>query len=180
MRWLVVDNHDSYTHNLVQLLAVASGTDPVVVSDDDVAPGELDLEGFAGVVVSPGPGHPANPRDFALSADVLARAQVPVLGVCLGMQGIALAAGAVVDAAPQPRHGFVDRVRHTGDSVLAGLPQGSTPPATTRSGWPNPCPTSWNPWRGGRTACSWRCGAGTGPRSGCSSTRSRWPAPRAR
>lgn len=124
MRWLVVDNHDSYTHNLVQLLAVASGTDPVVVSDDDVAPGELDLEGFAGVVVSPGPGHPANPRDFALSADVLARAQVPVLGVCLGMQGIALAAGAVVDAAPQPRHGFVDRVRHTGGSVLAGLPQG--------------------------------------------------------
>ncbi|MEZ0164204.1 chorismate-binding protein [Kineococcus sp. LSe6-4] len=124
MRWLVVDNHDSYTHNLVQLLAVASGTDPVVVSDDDVAPGELDLAGFAGVVVSPGPGHPANPRDFALSADVLARAQVPVLGVCLGMQGIALAAGAVVDAAPRPRHGFVDHVRHTGGSVLAGLPDG--------------------------------------------------------
>ncbi|WP_432540845.1 chorismate-binding protein [Kineococcus sp. SYSU DK002] len=124
MRWLVVDNHDSYTHNLVQLLAVATGTDPVVVSDDDVAPGELDLDGFAGIVVSPGPGHPAVARDFALSADVLARAQVPVLGVCLGMQGIALAAGAVVDAAPQPRHGFVDRVRHTGTSVLAGLPPG--------------------------------------------------------
>ncbi|MBB2901698.1 para-aminobenzoate synthetase [Kineococcus radiotolerans] len=123
MRWLVVDNHDSYTHNLVQLLAVATGTDPVVVSDDDVAPGELDLDGFAGVVVSPGPGHPANARDFALSADVLARAEVPVLGVCLGMQGIALAEGAVVDPAPRPRHGFVDRVRHTGTSVLTGLPQ---------------------------------------------------------
>lgn len=123
MRWLVVDNHDSYTHNLVQLLAVATGTDPVVVSDDDVAPGELDLTGFAGIVVSPGPGHPANARDFALSADVLERSRVPVLGVCLGMQGIALAAGAVVDAAPQPRHGHVDRVRHTGTSVLAGLEQ---------------------------------------------------------
>jgi para-aminobenzoate synthetase len=124
VRWLVVDNHDSYTHNLVQLLAVATGTDPVVVSDADVAPGELDLDGFAGIVVSPGPGHPANARDFALSADVLARAEVPVLGVCLGMQGIALAEGAVVDAAPQPRHGFVEEVRHTGTSVLAGLPQG--------------------------------------------------------
>jgi para-aminobenzoate synthetase len=123
VRWLVVDNHDSYTHNLVQLLAVATGTDPVVVSDDDVAPGELDLTGFTGIVVSPGPGHPANARDFALSADVLARAEVPVLGVCLGMQGIALAEGAVVDPAPRPRHGFVDRVRHTGTSVLAGLPQ---------------------------------------------------------
>ena len=124
MRWLVVDNHDSYTHNLVQLLAVATGTDPVVVSDDDVAPGALDLEGFAGIVVSPGPGHPGTARDFALAADVLARAQVPVLGVCLGMQGIALAEGAVVDLAPQPRHGFVDRVRHGGAGVLAGLPDG--------------------------------------------------------
>jgi len=123
VRWLVVDNHDSYTHNLVQLLAVATGTDPVVVSDEDVAPGELDLTGFAGIVISPGPGHPANARDFGLAADVLARAAVPVLGVCLGMQGIALAAGAVVDAAPAPRHGFVDRIRHTGSSVLEGLPQ---------------------------------------------------------
>ncbi|NAZ75538.1 aminodeoxychorismate synthase component I [Kineococcus sp. T13] len=119
-----MDNHDSYTHNLVQLLAVATGADPVVLSDDDVAPGELDLAGFAGVVLSPGPGHPANPRDFALSADVLRRSEVPVLGVCLGMQGIALAAGAAVEAAPQPLHGHVDRVRHTATSLLAGLPQG--------------------------------------------------------
>ncbi|MFB9375869.1 chorismate-binding protein [Kineococcus gynurae] len=122
-RWLVVDNHDSYTHNLVQLLAVATGSDPVVVSDDDVEPGALDLAGFLGILVSPGPGHPANARDFGLAAEVLARAEVPVLGVCLGMQGIAHAAGARVEAAPQPRHGFVDQVRHTGESVLAGLPQ---------------------------------------------------------
>ena len=123
MRWLVVDNHDSYTHNLVQLLAVVTGTDPVVVSDDDVAPGELDLAGFAGVVVSPGPGHPARARDFALAADVLARSEVPVLGVCLGMQGIALAAGAVVEAAPRPLHGHVETVRHTGDPLFDGVPQ---------------------------------------------------------
>jgi len=124
VRWLVVDNHDSYTHSLVALLAVVTGTDPVVVSDDDVAPGELDLTGFAGVLVSPGPGHPARERDFGLAADVLRRSEVPVLGVCLGMQGMGLAAGAAVVPAPRPRHGHVDAVRHTGTSVLAGLPQG--------------------------------------------------------
>jgi len=124
VRWLVVDNHDSYTHSLVALLAVVTGTDPVVVSDDDVAPGGLDLTGFAGVLISPGPGHPARERDFGLAADVLRRSEVPVLGVCLGMQGMGLAAGAAVVPAPHPRHGHVDAVRHTGTSVLAGLPQG--------------------------------------------------------
>nr|WP_205708677.1 chorismate-binding protein [Kineococcus siccus] len=120
---MVVDNHDSYTHNLVDLLAVVTGTAPVVVSDDDAAPGTLDLTGFAGIVISPGPGHPARARDFGLAADVLRRSEVPVLGVCLGMQGIGLAAGAAVVPAPQPRHGHVESVRHTGTSVLAGLPQ---------------------------------------------------------
>ncbi|MGI4895674.1 MAG: glutamine amidotransferase-related protein, partial [Janthinobacterium lividum] len=123
MRWLVVDNHDSYTHNLVQLLAVVTGSEPDVVSDADVTPGELDLTPYAGIIVSPGPGHPSRARDFARAADVLARSEVPVLGVCLGMQGIALAAGALVDAAPRPRHGHVETVRHTGDALFAGVPE---------------------------------------------------------
>ncbi|WP_432537729.1 aminodeoxychorismate synthase component I [Kineococcus arenarius] len=124
MRVLLVDNHDSYTYNVFQLLAGLAGAEPVVVLNDAVAPAELDLAGFDAVVISPGPGHPGEARDFGLSAEVLARARVPVLGICLGHQGIALAAGAPVVRAPQPRHGHVTRVHHDGTGVFAGVPQG--------------------------------------------------------
>ncbi|WP_432491208.1 chorismate-binding protein [Kineococcus auxinigenes] len=124
MRVLLVDNHDSYTYNVFQLLAGLTGAEPVVVLNDAVAPAELDLAGFDAVVISPGPGHPGQERDFGLSAEVLARARVPVLGICLGHQGIALAAGAPVVRAPQPRHGHVTRVHHDGAGVFAGVPQG--------------------------------------------------------
>ncbi|WP_432494819.1 aminodeoxychorismate synthase component I [Kineococcus gypseus] len=124
MRVLLVDNHDSYTYNLFQLLAQVGGTEPVVLANDAVAPHDLDLDGVDAVVLSPGPGHPGRERDFGLCAHVLARARVPVLGVCLGHQGIALAAGAAVVLAPQPRHGHVTRVHHDGTGVFEGLPQG--------------------------------------------------------
>ncbi|WP_337059491.1 aminodeoxychorismate synthase component I [Kineococcus sp. G2] len=124
MRVLLVDNHDSYTYNVFQLIAQVTGSEPVVVLNDAVAPDALDLAGFDAVVVSPGPGHPGVERDFGLSAAVLERARVPLLGICLGHQGIALAAGAPVVPAPEPRHGHVTRVRHDGSGVFAGLPQG--------------------------------------------------------
>ncbi|WP_432572087.1 aminodeoxychorismate synthase component I [Kineococcus sp. SYSU DK005] len=124
MRVLLVDNHDSYTYNVFQLVAGLTGAEPVVVLNDALTPAELDLTGVDAVVISPGPGHPGVERDFGLSAEVLARARVPVLGICLGHQGIALAAGAPVVRAPQPRHGHVTRVRHDGRGVFAGVPQG--------------------------------------------------------
>ncbi|NIZ90590.1 aminodeoxychorismate synthase component I [Kineococcus rubinsiae] len=123
MRVLLVDNHDSYTFNVFQLLAEVTGEEPVVVLNDGAAPGELDLEGFDAVVLSPGPGHPGVAADFGLCADVLARARVPVLGICLGHQGIALAAGAPVVRAPRARHGHVSRITHDGTGLFAGLPQ---------------------------------------------------------
>ncbi|WP_345710891.1 aminodeoxychorismate/anthranilate synthase component II, partial [Kineococcus glutinatus] len=122
-RVLLVDNHDSYTYNLFQLVAEVTGRDPVVVRNDEAGFTTADLAGFAAVVVSPGPGHPGVPRDFGVSAEVLRAARVPVLGVCLGHQGIALGEGAAVVRAPAPRHGFVDRIRHTGAGPFAGLPQ---------------------------------------------------------
>ncbi|PPK94131.1 para-aminobenzoate synthetase [Kineococcus xinjiangensis] len=122
-RILLVDNHDSYTYNLFQLLAEVTGDEPVVVRNDDPAFDRRDLAGFAAVVVSPGPGHPGVARDFGVSAEVLRAAEVPVLGVCLGHQGIALGEGAPVVRAPAARHGFVDRIRHTGAGPFAGLPQ---------------------------------------------------------
>ncbi|WP_156753627.1 aminodeoxychorismate synthase component I [Actinokineospora pegani] len=120
MRTLLVDNHDSYTYNLFHLLARVNGSEPDVRANDDTRP--LDLAAYDNVVLSPGPGHPGRARDFGLCADVLARARVPVLGVCLGHQGIALARGADVVRAPRPRHGHIDVVRHYGDPLFAGIP----------------------------------------------------------
>jgi para-aminobenzoate synthetase len=123
MRTLLIDNYDSYTYNLYQLIAEVYSTEPVVVCNDAPEWHELDIRDFDGAVISPGPGRPASRRDFGYSRDILRNAQLPVLGVCLGHQGIGLAAGAEVRSAPQPRHGHLTKVHHTGDGVFAGLPQ---------------------------------------------------------
>ena len=126
MKTLLIDNYDSYTYNLFQLVAEVNGEEPVVILNDAVdrlsALGEY-LAEFDNVVVSPGPGHPAEPRDFGLSGAVLAESPIPVLGVCLGHQGIALGEGGLVGPAPEPRHGYLSTVRHDGRDLFRGLPQ---------------------------------------------------------
>jgi len=123
VRTLLIDNYDSYTYNLYQLLAEVYGTTPVVLSNDDPAWDSLDLSRFDGAVISPGPGHPGSGRDFGHSRTALLREDLPVLGVCLGHQGIGLVYGAEVHGAPRPRHGHLTKVRHTADGIFAGLPQ---------------------------------------------------------
>jgi len=119
LRVLVVDHYDSYTWNLVHLVASVTGELPEVVEHD--APGVLDLAAAAShVVLSPGPGHPANVDDFALGADVFGLG-VPVLGVCLGMQALVTSYGGAVDRV-EPAHGEVADVLHDGLGVLAGIP----------------------------------------------------------
>src|SRR4051812_13425217 len=122
MRTLLIDNYDSFTYNLFQYLARVNGHDPVVIPNDDPRFRLADLDGFDNVVVSPGPGNPRNPADFGLCRDVIARARIPLLGVCLGHQGLCLEHGATVGLAPEPRHGRVDLVRHTGVDLFDGLP----------------------------------------------------------
>ncbi|MEU5766057.1 chorismate-binding protein [Streptomyces asoensis] len=123
MKTLLIDNHDSYTYNLFQLIAEVNGEEPVVVLNDAPADAVPDLAAFDNVVVSPGPGHPSKPRDFGISAAVLAGSPVPVLGVCLGHQGIAQGEGGRVVPAPEPRHGHLSAVRHDGRDLFHGLPQ---------------------------------------------------------
>ena len=126
MRTLLIDNYDSYTYNLYQSLAEVYGISPVVIRNDAPAWSQLNLSGFDAAVISPGPGHPGVHRDFGHSRTVLDLASLPVLGVCLGHQGIGFVAGARVAAAPQPRHGHLTRVSHVDDGLFAGLPQGFT------------------------------------------------------
>ncbi len=126
MRTLLVDNYDSYTYNLYQLLAEVYEKPPVVLYNDDPRWDRLDFQDFDGVVISPGPGNPANSRDFGRSADVLNQPVIPVLGVCLGHQGIGLAAGASIRSAPRPRHGHLEHIQHTEKEIFAGIPIGFT------------------------------------------------------
>ena len=118
-RVVVVDHYDSYTWNLVHLVARVSGEMPTVVEHDEVTP--RDLEGFTHVVLSPGPGTPELEDDFAVGSAVLRTARVPVLGVCLGMQGLVTAYGGRVRQV-EPAHGVVATVVHDGTGVFAGVP----------------------------------------------------------
>jgi para-aminobenzoate synthetase component II len=120
VRVLVVDNYDSFVYNLVQYLAQL-GADTVVRRNDEVDPDEL--RRVDGVLVSPGPG---TPERAGASIDVIRRsadAGLPLLGVCLGHQAIAVAWGGVVERAPELLHGKTSLVHHDGEGVLAGLPR---------------------------------------------------------
>lgn len=118
---IVVDHHDSYTWNLVHLVAAVTGVVPRVVEHDEVSAADVLRHEF--VVLSPGPGHPAVATDFAVGADVLRAGTRPVLGVCLGMQGLVTAYGGTVGRV-RPAHGEVARISHDGTGLFAGLPQG--------------------------------------------------------
>jgi para-aminobenzoate synthetase len=121
MRVLLIDNYDSFTYNLYQLLGEVNGQAPVVVRND-VDWSEIERDQFDGVVVSPGPGRPDRPADFGISARAIGELGLPVLGVCLGHQGICHLLGGVVDHAPTPMHGRISAVHHTRADLFAGLP----------------------------------------------------------
>ncbi|MER7476831.1 aminodeoxychorismate synthase component I [Streptomyces sp. NPDC126510] len=123
MKTLLIDNYDSYTYNLFQLIAEVNGEEPVVVRNDAPVDGLPDLRAFDNLVVSPGPGHPGEARDFGIGGRLLATSPVPVLGVCLGHQGIAIGESGLVGPAPEPRHGHLSTVRHDGRDLFHGLPQ---------------------------------------------------------
>ncbi|MYU25790.1 aminodeoxychorismate synthase component I [Streptomyces sp. SID8352] len=122
MRTLLVDNYDSFTFNLFHLLAEANGQEPVVIRNDEPGWRTGQLQDFDNVVLSPGPGTPGRPEDFGICTDIVRAADRPVLGVCLGHQGIALLNGAPVLLAPEPRHGRVSPVEHLGTDLFAGIP----------------------------------------------------------
>ncbi|MEU9177982.1 aminodeoxychorismate synthase component I [Streptomyces sp. NPDC048550] len=122
MRTLLVDNYDSFTYNLFHYLTEVNGREPEVVRNDDPHWKITDLGGFDNVVVSPGPGTPRRAADFGVCAEIIERSPLPLLGVCLGHQGIGHVHGATVARAPEPRHGRTSPVLHDGTGLFAGLP----------------------------------------------------------
>ncbi|GLD92547.1 hypothetical protein PINS_up001106 [Pythium insidiosum] len=138
---LLIDNYDSYTYNIFQMLAEVNGVAPVVIKNDDFdgdwtrawaafqqrvhalraelelhagdsdsSDGDDDVLVACNVVLSPGPGHPAEPRDFGMCADAIRESTVPLFGVCLGHQGLAQVYGGDVVNAPEVMHGRTSRI----------------------------------------------------------------------
>lgn len=123
MRTLIIDNYDSFTWNLYQLVSEVNGEPAVVVRNDEASWDALAGMGFENVVISPGPGRPERAGDFGVCREAIVRAQVPVLGVCLGHQGVAQAYGGGIVGAPEPMHGRTSRVHHDGSALFRGLPR---------------------------------------------------------
>jgi para-aminobenzoate synthetase len=122
VRTLLVDNYDSFTHNLAHYLAEVTGCAPTVLRNDDPALTPGLLAEFDNVVVSPGPGTPEHDTDLGFARELVARCDLPLLGVCLGHQAIAHLHGAKVRRADEPRHGRTSPVEHEGTGLFAGLP----------------------------------------------------------
>jgi len=124
MRTLLIDNHDSYTYNVFHLLAGVSGEEPIVVNNDAVSWRALSRWDFDAIVLSPGPGTPGRWHDFCVCDDILRYSEIPVLGICLGHQGLGKMLDGEVRSAPEAMHGRLSQIFHEGDGLFEGIPQG--------------------------------------------------------
>lgn len=119
MRVLVLDNYDSFTHNLAQYLGEL-GVEPEVIRADQIGVEEAEERGYDRIVISPGPGRPEAAGNSVLFVEQFA-GRMPILGVCLGHQAVVTAFGGSVDLAPEPRHGKTSQIRHDGQGVFTSL-----------------------------------------------------------
>jgi anthranilate synthase component 2 len=116
---LLIDNYDSFTYNLFHFLGEL-GTEVVVRRNDELTAAEALAMKVDGIVLSPGP---CTPNEAGICLDIIneAKGKMPIFGVCLGHQAIGQAYGGRIVRAPEPLHGKLSRIHHTGKSVFRGL-----------------------------------------------------------
>jgi para-aminobenzoate synthetase len=121
MQTLIIDHYDSFTYNLFQLVAEIQGIEPIVIAHDSKDLHTLSPNAYDNIILSPGPGHPDNIEDFS-SKDFVLKSDKPILGVCLGHQGLFTLLGGKVQRAPKPVHGCVNLINHNQDPLYANIP----------------------------------------------------------
>ncbi|RDY10093.1 Aminodeoxychorismate synthase, chloroplastic, partial [Mucuna pruriens] len=130
VRTLLIDNYDSYTYNIYQELSIINGVPPLVIRNDDWTWEELchylyEENAFDNIVISPGPGSPACPKDIGICLQLLLNCRdIPVLGVCLGHQALGYVHGAQIVHASEPIHGRLSEVEHNGCQLFRDIPSG--------------------------------------------------------
>ncbi|MFZ0512007.1 MAG: aminodeoxychorismate/anthranilate synthase component II [Candidatus Nitrosopolaris sp.] len=114
MKVLVVDNYDSFVYNIAQRLGELK-VEPTVIRNDKITINSVKIIDPDAIVISPGPGHPADRKYFGICTDIIAKLgpQTPILGVCLGHQGIVHAFGGKVINAKKVRHGKTSIIQYS-------------------------------------------------------------------
>lgn len=129
---LIIDNYDSFTYNLYQYIGEIMEKSSIdfaidVLRNDAISLKKIDEKNYNRVIISPGPGNPADKKYFGVCADILTNystdRKYSVLGVCLGMQGMAHYFGGKVKRAQLPMHGKISEIKHDKKGVFVGLPQ---------------------------------------------------------
>ncbi len=122
METLIIDNYDSFTYNIYQLIAEINQNNPVVVSNNQLSWQEIKQANFDNIIISPGPGNPEKKEDFGVCEEVLLKSEIPILGICLGHQGLGYYYGEKIIKAPEPYHGRISQVYHSQDGLFFDIP----------------------------------------------------------
>ncbi len=122
MKFLIIDNYDSFVYNLAQRLGEL-GVNSDVIRNDKITINEIKNGNYDAIVISPGPGTPEDKRYFGICKNVILELgpETPILGVCLGHQGIIDCFGGKVTNARNIRHGKTSQIKHYGDSLFKGV-----------------------------------------------------------
>lgn len=122
MKLLLMDNFDSFVYNLFQSLSKL-GHEVEVFRNNEITVEEIRSKAFDKIIISPGPGNPVNEKDFGVCSEIISKLSpsTPILGVCLGHQGIVSSFGGKIIQLKEPMHGKTSNVTHNEEGIFSGL-----------------------------------------------------------